>query len=240
MVDRLVEHRWAAAVADVTRMREDHPTDTPDQLADRLIRRYAKDLAIGGAVTGGAAAAPAAGVSVLAASAGADLVNSVGRLGELIMAVGLVYGNDTATLEERRAAIRTVMGIADGAAIGMGSLAARAGARSSARLLHRLPTGTAVAGAGLARRTATKLGASRGPWSLAALVPYGVGAGVGAAGNALLARAVGRGAKEYFAALDGGRRHTTVVDEADESAVELLDDEPHTVAPRRADAAPGA
>ena len=44
----------------------------------------------------------------------------------------------------------------------------------------------------------SKLSTSKGPWSLTALLPYGIGAGVGAAGNLVLARAVGRAAKEYF------------------------------------------
>jgi hypothetical protein len=137
-------------------------------------------------------------MAVAAASAGADAAFSVGRLGEMIMAIGLLYGHDTTTAEQRRAAVLTVMGLADGAAVGVSGLAARAGARGGARLLRRLPTGPPAAGAGVARRTVAKLSSTRGPWSLAALVPYGIGAGVGAAGNALLARAVGRGAKEYF------------------------------------------
>jgi hypothetical protein len=47
----------------------------------------------------------------------------------------------------------------------------------------------------------SRLANNKGPWSIAALVPYGIGAGVGAAGNAALAQAVGRAAKQYFANL---------------------------------------
>jgi hypothetical protein len=138
-------------------------------------------------------------VAVAAASAGADATYSVGRLGEMIMAIGLVYGHDTTTVDERRAAIVTIMGLADGAAVGMSGLAARAGAKGSARILQRVPTTPPPATAGAGRKALSKIGNTKGPWSLAALLPYGIGAGVGAAGNALLARAVGRAAKEYFA-----------------------------------------
>ena len=215
VVDRLVEHRHHAAAADVARLRAEHPDDTPDQLADRLIRRYAKDLAVSGAVTGGAAASPVAGVAVAAASAGADAAVSVNRLGEMIMALGIIYGHEALSVEERRAAVLTVMGIADGAAVGMTGLAARAGAKGGARVLRRLPAAGTAATGGVARRTVTKLSSTKGPWSLTSLIPYGIGAGVGAAGNALLARAVGRAAKEYFSTGERALPHSPAGDGAD-------------------------
>ncbi len=230
VLDRLVEHRYGAAVHDVAALRGEHPDDSPDELANRLIRRYAKDLAIGGAVSGGAAASPVAGVAVAAASAGADATFSVGRLGEMIMAIGLVYGHDTTTVDERRTAIVTIMGLADGAAVGMSGLAARAGAKGGARVLQRIPTKAPAATAGRGTKALAKLSNTKGPWSLTALIPYGIGAGVGAAGNALLARAVGKAAKDYFAShaptsgVPGVDPRTEVV-EVDDADTELLDDD---------------
>ncbi len=230
VLDRLVEHRYGSAVNDVADLRAQFPDDTPGELADRLIRRYAKELAIGGAVSGGAAASPVAGVAVAAASAGADATFSVGRLGEMIMAIGLAYGHDATTVDERRAAIVTIMGLADGAAVGMSGLAARAGAKGGARVLQRLPTTAPPATAGAGRKAIAKLGNTKGPWSLTALIPYGIGAGVGAAGNALLARAVGRAAKEYFSTHAppsgvGAAAAPEVVEVLDDDT-ELLDPEP--------------
>lgn len=229
VLDRLVEHRYGAAVDDVAALRAAFPDDTPDQLADRLVRRYAKELAIGGAVSGGAAASPVAGVAVAAASAGADATYSVGRLGEMIMAIGLVYGHDATSVDDRRAAIVTIMGLADGAAVGMSGLAARAGAKGGARVLQRIPSATAAPTAGAGRRALAKLGTTKGPWSLTALIPYGIGAGVGAAGNALLARAVGRAAKEYFGTHTpraGTTHEPPIVVEVVDEETELLDPEP--------------
>jgi len=199
-LERAVEQRYAAALAEVARLREEHPDEPVEQLVNRLVRRYAKDMAVGGAVAGGAAAAPVAGMAVAAASAGVESAYSVSRLGEMIMAIGILHGHSPTSVEERRAAVLAVMGMADGAAIGVSGLAARAGSRGGARLLRRVaPASGATAGAGRTRVALSKLGARRGPWSAAALVPYGIGAGVGAAGNALLARAVGRAAREYYA-----------------------------------------
>lgn len=225
VVDRLVEQRHASAAADVGRLRAEHPGDSPDELADRLIRRYAKDLAVSGAVTGGAAASPVAGMAVAAASVGADAAFNVSRLGEMIMALGMIYGHETLSIDERRAAVLAVMGVADGAAVGMTGLAARAGAKGGARVLRRLPTAAAPAAGGIGRKAMSKMANTKGPWSLTALIPYGIGAGVGAAGNALLVRAVGRAAKQYFAGSVPTPLGQLIVEEIDEDT-ELLDPEP--------------
>ena len=79
IIDRMVDQRYAMAVEVVSRLRAEDPSATADELADRLIRRCAKDLAVGGAVAGGAAASPVAGVAVAAATAGADATWSMGR-----------------------------------------------------------------------------------------------------------------------------------------------------------------
>ena len=226
MVDRVVEQRSVHAAEQVARLRAEHPDDSPEELANRLIRRCAKDMSIAGAVSGGAAAAPVAGMAVAAASAGVDSAFSMNRLGELIMGIGEIYGHGIDSHDERRTAVLAVIGIVDGAAIGVSGLAAKAGAKGSARVLSRIPSPAsgAVTG-GVARRAVTKMGAKSGPWSLAALVPYGIGAGVGAAGNGLLARAVGKAAKEYFSStIPTAVDHDVIIEEADDT--EVLDPEP--------------
>jgi hypothetical protein len=232
IVDRLVDQRYAAAVDAVARLRAEDPTADPGPLADRLIRRCARDLAVGGAVSGGAAASPVSGVAVAAASAGADATYSMGRLSEMIMGLGLVYGHDHPSAEERAGWIWAVLGLSEGAAVGLTGLAARVGARSGARLVSRLPTGApAAANATVGRRMMSKLSNGKGPWSLAALVPYGIGAGVGAAGNAVLAQSVGRAAKQYFAGKEPGvAAFDPVVEDGGEGEIV---DEPASAAPPR-------
>jgi hypothetical protein len=246
LVERLVEQRHAAAAEDVSRLRAEHPDAGRDQLADLLIRTCMKDMALGGAITGGAAASPVAGVAVAAASAGADATWSVSRLGELIMGLGIIYGHEQASRTERAVWVAGILGVSEGAAVGMTGLAARVGARGGARLIARLP----AAGAGAARTgrlaragsTVSRLANNKGPWSIAALVPYGIGAGVGAAGNAALAQAVGRAAKQYFANLSttssgnpsaargpsstprGATGSTTDVEDADVIDVEFIEE----------------
>ena len=101
------------------------------------------------------------------------------------MAIGMVYGHAQIIVDQRRSAIITIMGLADGAAVGVSGLAARAGAKGGARVLQRIPSTPAPATAPACHRALSRLGATKGPWSLTVLIPYGIGAGVGAAGNAL-------------------------------------------------------
>ncbi len=199
MLERIVEQRYAAALDTVARLRTEHPRESSEELADRLVRQCARDLAVGGAMSGGAAASPVAGLTVAAATLGAEATYGVSRLGEMVMAVGIVHGFEHGSARDRLTWVAAVLGASEGAAIGLTGVAARAGAVGGARVLRRLPSATAaLAGAGRTRRLAGRLAARGGPWSLAALVPYGIGAGVGAAGNAALAWSVGRAAKRYF------------------------------------------
>ena len=212
-MDRVVESAFADAQATVRDLQGAHPGASPDELVNRVIRQTAKEMAVGGAITGGA---PVAGLTVAAAAVGTDAAFNANRLGEMVMAIGLLYGHADATVEERKVWLWAVMGMADSAAVGLSGLAARWGARGSSRMLAKVPSSSKKA-------FAAKAAKSGSPWGLAALLPYGVGAGVGAAGNAALVLAVGRAAKEYFTRTPppDGR----VAEFVDEDTV-LLDDEP--------------
>jgi hypothetical protein len=199
---QIAERRHEAALSTVARLTAEHPGDDPDQLAARLIRQCVRDLAIGGAISGGAAASPVAGATAAAAVLGTEGAINVARLGEMVMAIGIVHGHDQADADERAVWVAAALGASEGAAMGVTGLAARAGVRGGARLLRGVPTAVAATatGVGRTRRLAGRLAAKGGPWSLAALVPYGIGAGVGAAGNTALAFSVGHAARRYFGA----------------------------------------
>jgi len=63
--ERLVEQRHSVALDEVARLRAEHPGADADTLADLLIRRCMKDMALGSAAVAGAAASPVAGVAGL-------------------------------------------------------------------------------------------------------------------------------------------------------------------------------
>jgi hypothetical protein len=202
MLLTVAEQRHEAARSTVAALGRLHPDADADELTNRLIRQCARELAIGGAVTGGAAASPVAGPTAAAAVLGTEGIVGVSRLGEMVMAIGIVHGHGRAEADERALWVAAALGVSEGAAMGMTGLAARAGARGGARLAARLPAAASatVKGAGRTRRLTSSMASKGGPWGLAALLPYSIGAGVGAAGNAALAYSAGRAAKHYFAA----------------------------------------
>lgn len=203
-MERIVEQRYSAAVEAVERLRNDYPDDDVDALVSKLMRACARDLALGGAVSGGAAAAPRAGAAGMAANMGAEVAIGAGRLGEMVMAIGILHGLEDATTKERATWLAAILGVSEGAAAGLTGVAARAGSKAGGRMLSKVAAAGAMAGAGRTRRAAGRMATKGGPWSLAALIPYGIGAGVGAASNAALAWSVGRASRRYFATHPGG------------------------------------
>lgn len=199
----IAEQRHHAAVESVAAAREAHPADDTDALISRIIRQCAKDLAIAGAMSGGAAASPAAGPVGAAALLGAEGALNAARLGEMVMAIGVLHGHTDSPTDDRALWLAAALGASESTVLGLTGMAARAGVRGGARLLGRVPNAPAAAGAGVIGRTAAKMSTKRGPWGLAALLPYTLGASVGAAGNLALAVSVGRAATRYFAT-EGG------------------------------------
>lgn len=215
MLLRVAQQRNEAARVTVDELRAQHPEESPDELIDRVVRQCVRDLAVGGAMTGGAAAAPAAGLAGTAAILGLEGAN-VARLGEMVMAIGILHGHENATDDDRALWVAAALGATEGTAVGLTGLAARAGARGSARLLARVPASAASATGKRLGRIGSRMATKGGPWGLAALLPYGIGASVGAAGNAALALSVGRAAQRWFSD-DGSLTGSSGADTADRS-----------------------
>lgn len=201
----IAEQRHAAALRSVATLRAAHPDDDTAALSNRIIRQCARDLALAGAMSGGAAAAPGAGPVGAAALLGAEGALNAARLGEMVMAIGVLHGHTDAPTDDRALWLAAALGASESTALGLTGMAARAGVRGGARLMGRFPAADTAA-TGLVGRTAARMSTKRGPWGLAALLPYTLGASVGAAGNLALAVSVGRTAIRYFAS-DGGDAH---------------------------------
>lgn len=205
----IAEQRHRAATESVAVLVDAHPGESLDELRRRLIRQCARDLAVAGAMTGGAAAAPGAGPAGAAALLGAEGALNTARLGEMVMAIGILHGHTDAPRDDRALWLAAALGASEGTAVGLTGLAARAGVRGGARLMRRIPNAPSADGTGRFGRFANRVSAGSGPWGLAALVPYTLGASVGAAGNLALAVSVGRAATKYFTSDDMARVDTS-------------------------------
>ena len=198
-VDRLVESRYDAAAALVARLRAEHPDVTDDQLVERIVRRFSRELGVVAAMSGGAAAVPGAGTPAAVVTAGADGAYSGSRLGEMVLAIGIAYGHDAASFEERKAWVLAVLSMSRGAVAGLDGLAAKIGAEGGAAALASL-TGAQLESINskLAAKVVAKLSTDAAVSRLGRVLPFGIGAGVGAAGSIAIARSVARQARRFF------------------------------------------
>lgn len=226
-VDRIVEGRYGSAVELVESIRRRPNGPSPDQVVDELIRKYSRELAAVAALSGGAAALPGTGTAAAIVATGADVAYTIGKLSELVLAIGVAYGHDAQSIEERRAWVLAVLSMGKGAVSGVEGLAGRIGAEGGARIVTtitstQLDSVNSKLAAKMIARLATEQSAAR----LGRLLPFGIGAGVGAAGNVMIVRSVARTAKRFFGAAptsgDGAR--LAVAADPDVIDVEVIED----------------
>lgn len=198
-IDKLVETRYEPARRSAARLREAHPNAKPPDLADALIRTYRKELGAVGAAAGGTSAIPGAGTAAGVVAGVADAGWTTGRLGELILSIGAAYGHGAEQIEQRRAWVLAVLGMATGASSGLTGVAAQVGTKGGVKIVNAIPISQIVRiNRALGGRIIVKFGTKQGAVRLGRLVPFGVGAAIGGGGNVLLVRAVGNRAKDFF------------------------------------------
>lgn len=199
-VDRIVEGRYDSAVALVSAIRARPGVHSPDDVVDELVRKYTRELAAVAALSGGAAALPGTGTAAAVLATGADVAYTIGKLSEMVLAIGVTLGHDAHSIEERRAWVLAVLSMGKGAVSGVEGLAGRVGAEGGARIVTTI-TGTQLdsVNSRLAAKVLARLATEQSAARLGRLLPFGIGAGVGATGNVLIVRSVARAARRFFA-----------------------------------------
>jgi len=211
-VDRLVEQRYDSAVALVEELRQRSKTAgteaSTDVIVDQLVRRYSRELGLIAAVSGGAAAMPGAGTATALLATSADVAYTIAKLGEMVLAIGVAHGHDADSIEERKAWVLAVLSMGRGAVTGVEGLAGRVGAEGGARIVSTI-TATQLdsVNSKLATKVLARLATEQSAARLGRLLPFGIGAGVGAAGNVMIVRSVAKTARQFFA--DPGQRPDT-------------------------------
>lgn len=223
-VDRIVERRYEPAVALVSDIRSRPGSPTTDEVVDELVRKYSKQLAAVAALSGGAAALPGTGTAAAVLATGADVAFTIGKLAEMVLAIGVALGHDAESIEERRAWVLAVLSMGKGAVSGVEGLAGRIGAEGGARIVTTL-TGTQLdsVNSRMAAKLLARLASEQSAARLGRLLPFGIGAGIGAAGNVLIVRSVARTARKFFDHPARGTAPELVVD-PDVIDVEVIDD----------------
>ncbi len=198
-IDRVARTRYQPAREVVGALRLKYRPGNADELIKLIVKRYTRELAAVSALAGGAAAIPGAGTGTALASSTIDLAYSITKMGEMILAIGIAAGHDAESLEQRRSWVVSVLTMANGASAGLEGLAGRIGSAGGARLVGHIPEDhLSSINAKLSAQVLTKFGIEQGALRIGRLVPFGIGAGIGAGGSALITRSTAKAARKFF------------------------------------------
>jgi hypothetical protein len=186
-LDKVLAVERPAVLAYVSRVRRKHPLASPAEVIEQLERRYVGAVVGVGAASGGAAALPGTGTAASVASGAAEIAAFVSATGLFVLALAEVHGLPVTDPQLRRALVLTVL-------LGDLGAAAVAGAelepKDWAQVLGRSTSKDKIRGINsrLGHLLVTRFGARQGALLAGRALPFGIGAGVGAVGNAALAR----------------------------------------------------
>jgi hypothetical protein len=170
---------------------------TPAQLITRMEHRYLGAVASIGAASGAAGAVPGVGTAASLASAAVEITAFVEATAVFTLAVAEVHGVPTGDPQLRRALILGVLlGDASAEVVGKGGVITGWGQV----LAQRSPEKVNMVNTAMLKKVGTHFGARQGALVLGRAMPLGIGAGIGAAGNAALGKAAISAVRKAFGA----------------------------------------
>jgi hypothetical protein len=196
-LDRALRVQRPVVLSYLDRVRRRRPDMTPAHLVRQLEHRYlAAVVGIGGA-SGAAAAVPGVGTTAAIASGAAEITAFVSASAMYVLALAELHGVPVSDPDVRRALVVAVLVGESGVAALQGTAAADT---HWAQVLARSTPKDKIAGVNsyLARLLVRRVGTRQGALLVGRALPLGLGAAVGAGGNAALARsAIAAGRKAF-------------------------------------------
>jgi hypothetical protein len=196
-LDKALAIQRPVVLAYLERVRSKRPDATPGAVLQQLERRYlAAVVGIGGA-SGAAAAVPGVGTGTAVATGAVEIAGFVSATAMYVLAVAEVHGVPVRDPEIRRALVLAVL-------LGEGATATLEGAAGHAphwaQVIGRTASRDKIAGVNgrLSHLLVTRFGARQGALLVGRALPLGIGAGIGAVGNAALARTAIASARRAF------------------------------------------
>ncbi len=202
-VEKGLEVQQPTVEAYIARARQRRPDATPAEVVASLERQYLASVITLGGGAGAAAAAPGIGTA-------AGLLVNVAEVGAFIeasalfcLAVADVHGVRVEDLERRRTLLLAVMMGDSGSKIAQ-KLAGRTGPYWARALANGVPLSTIDSvNKVLGPRFVTRYGTRQGVLVLGRDLPFGIGAAIGAGGNAAFGRMTITGARRAFGPAPG-------------------------------------
>ena len=197
-LDKAIGIQQPVVAAHVRRIRARHPQASPAEVIRILEKHYLAAVVSTGVAAGGVAAAPVVGTAASLAVSMGDMVGFLEASALFSLAVAEVHGIRIDDLEKRRTLLFAVL-LGDSGAKVVEKAAARTGKYWGRLLTDAIPMSTINnINKVLGRWFITKYGTKQGIIVIGRLAPFGIGAGIGGAGNALFGRTVITGARRAF------------------------------------------
>lgn len=196
-LDRALAIERPVVAGYLARVRRRRPELSPAEVVAMLERRYLTAVVGTGAASGGAATLPGVGTATSLASGAAEIAAFVSTTAMYVLALAEIYDVPTEDPQVRRALVLTVLlGELGETALAGGEIEAKHWARVLGRNASK-DTARAL-NARVTHLFMARFGAKQGALAVGRALPFGIGAGVGAAGNAALGRSVIRSARRAF------------------------------------------
>ncbi|ELB85955.1 hypothetical protein Rwratislav_47400 [Rhodococcus wratislaviensis IFP 2016] len=179
-------------------VRRSHPGESPAQIIERMEKMFLLAVTGSGSAVGATAAIPGVGTIASIAAVGAESAFFLEAAALLTLAVASVHGVSAVDHQQRRALVLSVALGESGMEIVQKATGVTAKNWASA-ITSRIP-GPTMKGMNntLVRKFITKYAARRSALVLGKLVPAGIGAAIGGAGNRAIGKGVVKNAREAF------------------------------------------
>lgn len=182
----------------VAHMRRAHPNDTPAQLIERLENRFLLAVTGSGSAVGGAAAIPAIGTVASLAAVGTETAFFIESSALLTLSVASVHGIPVHDHQQRRALVLAVALGESGMQIVQKTVGTSA-KNWGTLVTSRIPGGAMTTmNKSLVKKFVSKYLAKRSALLFGKLLPAGIGAVIGGAGNRVIGKGVIRNARDAF------------------------------------------
>lgn len=198
LLRRAIEVQQPMVAAHVRRLRERHPEESAQEICKRLERQYLAAVTGSGAAVGAAAAAPGVGTATSLAVSAGESVTSLEAAALFVLSVAEVHGIHLGHVERRMTLVLSVL-LGDGGATFVSKTAGRTGKYWGRLLTDAIPMANInQVNRILGARFVTRYGTRQGIIVLGRAAPFGIGAGIGAAGNAAVGWSVVKGVRRAF------------------------------------------
>lgn len=204
-IDRVLTVQRPVVLAHIRSIRRGHPHDSPEAIIRILERRYLAAVTTGGALVGASAAVPAIGTGASLALSGVETAGFLEASALFAQSVTEIHGIVVDDPDRARALVMTmVLGTAGSDLVKQlaGQVSGQGAVKSvfwGEMITKNMPR--AVMGPIADRIKVTflkKFALAQGTNVVGRLIPFGIGAAVGAGGNHVLGRQIVRSSREAF------------------------------------------